>query len=93
MIGYYLYTDNLSINSASEEEVEFKPVRLSRSNIKSDQQHPKIRSTSLYSQSMNNVSFMSDISKNGRKSSKNRSSGQLKKVNNPKKTISFKEYF
>ncbi len=70
--------------SADEEVVENEPVRLSRSNRKDDQQTRTTRSTSLYSQSRqhsndirstNNVSFMSDKSKNGIESP-----GQLKKV-------------
>jgi len=75
---------NKSVNSADEEVVENKPVRLSRSNRKDDQQTRTTRSTSLYSQSrqhsndirsINNVSFMPDKSKNGIESP-----GQLKKV-------------
>jgi hypothetical protein len=91
MIVYILHVDNLSANSADEEAVvvENEPVRLSRSHGKDDHQHPTIRSTSLYSQSrqppnsirsMNNVSFMSDVSKNGIESNINTSPGQLNKV-------------
>ncbi len=75
---------NKSVNFADEEVVENEPVRLSRSNRKDDQQTRTTRSTSLHSQSrqhandirsINNVSFMSDKSKNGIESP-----GQLKKV-------------
>ena len=76
-IEYLVYVDNLSANSADEDNVENEPVRLSRSNGKDAHQHSMIRSASLYSQfrqpsngsrSMNNVSFMSDTSRNGAES-------------------------
>ena len=88
-IVYILYVDNLSANSADEEVLENEPVRLSRTNGKDDHQHPMIRSASLYSQSrqppngirlMNNVSFMSDVSRNGAESNVNTSPDPLKKV-------------
>lgn len=87
------HNNNLSGNSDGEEMMDNnKFVRVSRSEKKDDQQHQKIRSKSLYSQpndirSMNNVSFMSDISKTDRKSNGN----QLRKVNILKNYI-FKNY-
>ncbi len=87
------HNNNLSGNSDGEEMIDNnKYVRVSRSEKKDDQQHQKIRSKSLYSRpndirSMNNVSFMSDISKTDRKSNGN----QLRKVNILKNYI-FKNY-
>ncbi|CAF1017836.1 unnamed protein product [Rotaria sordida] len=86
--------DNLSVHSDDEEIIENEPVRVSRSNRKDNQVYPIIRSSSLYSQSRqqlngirstNSVSFMSnrlkkDGQSNNTESNTNTSSDKLKKL-------------
>ncbi|CAF2947726.1 unnamed protein product [Rotaria sp. Silwood2] len=86
--------DNPSVHSDDEEVIENEPVRVSRSNRKANQEYPIIRSSSLYSQSRqqlngirstNSVSFVSDGLKpdgqsNNTESNMNTSSDKLKKL-------------
>ncbi|CAF3545179.1 unnamed protein product [Rotaria sp. Silwood1] len=87
-------TDNPSIHSDDEELIENEPIRVGRSIRKDNQAYPIIRSSSLYSQSRqqinntrstNSVSFMSDrLKTNGQsnttESNINTSSDKLKKI-------------
>ncbi|CAF4628941.1 unnamed protein product [Rotaria sp. Silwood1] len=87
--------DNPSIHSDDEELIENEPIRVGRSIRKDNQAYPIIRSSSLYSQSRqqinnntrstNSVSFMSDrLKTNGQsnttESNINTSSDKLKKI-------------